>query len=151
MAIPIRYIVQVTLVIFLVSVTSSRGVADGAVSDEGSQEVEDSGDFLSTVVEYALATNFIDVLPHPIRSAILVVKEVLATLQGFTLNLPQLLQNPVSFFTNNILQIVALVLALVSFIPPLALPAKVIALILSILSLLIGLSTPFDKEYLTEI
>ncbi|KDR08735.1 hypothetical protein L798_01139 [Zootermopsis nevadensis] len=149
MAIPIRYIVQVTLVIFLVSVTSSRGDSDGAVSDEGSQD--DSGAFLSTVIENFLATNLGDKEPDPEKLSELVTKEVQETIQELTVNLPKLLQNPFSYIAEIFLHIAAVVLAIVSFVPPLALPARVVALILSVLSILIGSSGPINSEYLSEL
>jgi hypothetical protein len=159
----IRHFLQAASVILFVLVTSGSGDTNGtdaatqnpvgAVSGNltTSSTTQTVSIILSTVLEYLKAANFIDILPHPIRSFHLVVKEARATLQEFTLHLPQLLLNPTSFITHNFLNIVALILAVISLLPPFILPAKVIAFLLSILGLFLGYSAPFDKDYLSQL
>jgi membrane-associated phospholipid phosphatase len=152
----IRHFLQAASVILFVLVTSGSGDTNGtdaatAVSGNVTTSSTTHTVILSTVLEYLKAANFIDILPHPIRSFQLVVKEALATFRGFTLNLPQLLLHPTSFITHNFLNIVALILAVMSFLPPFILPAKVIAFLLAMLSLFMGYSDPFDKNYLSQL
>jgi hypothetical protein len=157
-----RYFSQATLVVLFVLVarangdtnttsTSTQNSASAASGNSSLQEKKSSGAFLSTLLQNAKAANFIDLLPHPIGSFELVVKEAKVLFKEFTLHLPEFLHHPLPFIIQNVLNIAALVLAVMSFIPTFILPAKVIALLLSIVSLLIGYSAPFDKNYLSAL
>jgi hypothetical protein len=106
---------------------------------------------VSSVTENLISANLIDLLPHPIQSFVFLVKEVLYIMQTLSKRLPDLLFQPGSLTVSALPYIAALALIVMTFIPPLILPSKVIALLLSVLRLYSDYWAPFDKNYLSQL
>jgi hypothetical protein len=158
-----HHVSQATLVALFVLVAGTQGDTNTtgtstsspvtAVSGNVTEQViiKPKGGPLSAVLPDVMAADFIGVVPHPIRSSTLALKESLATFQELTRPVPQLLSHSLSFVLHGLLQIAALVLSVTSLVPPFILPAEVTALFLTIPSFINGFSHVFNKDYLSAL
>jgi hypothetical protein len=114
-------------------------------------KVKNFSTVIQSVIQNLISANFIDFLPNPIRSLIFLVKEVFYVIKKFGGRLPKLISKPVDLIFSAFPYILALALIVMSFIPPLIIPTKIIAFLLSILGLFNNYFALFDKNYLSQL
>lgn len=155
-----RYVVLTASVILFVLVTSGNGdtIANGTVAAVSANDTEEGNTteknlnlstFIQSVIQNVLSSNLINILPHPIQTIQSLAKEISAIQKELGPRLPELLFNPIALIITVFPYFVALVLIALTFVPFFVIPAKIIALVLSVLGMFSEYWALFNKDYLS--
>jgi hypothetical protein len=158
----VRSAVCTVLVILLVLVSSGLSATTlvtslRPASENSSKELNvyaNLNRFLTVIIsmiENWMSSKLFDLQPHPIKSFVFLVKEVLYVVQNLGKRLHELLLKPRNLIFVALPYMAALALIVMSFTPGYILPSKVIAFVLSIFRMFNGYWAPFHNNYLAHL